>query len=156
MIHQTVKVGSFFSNVLRLWLINNFTTRHCKPKPCIAHREPPVSQFQQGKSCFNYRVPLFSLQGPCFHYTNFPVNPCTTLLGIAVYCTTYKVIAVKELYPNSFRISSVTGKISNTCRKTLDSFYQTILKLIFKESFPNQNYFFFEVHSLVVFCIRVL
>ena len=86
---------------------------HCKPKPCKAYRELPVSQFSQGKTCFHYRVPLFSLQGPCFHYTDFPVNPCTTLLGIAVYCTTYKVIAVKELYPNSFRISSVTGKISN-------------------------------------------
>ena len=58
---------------------------HCKPKPCIAHRELPVSQFPQGKTCFHYREPLFSLQGPCFHYRDFPVNPCTSLLGIAVY-----------------------------------------------------------------------
>ena len=57
---------------------------HCKPKPCIAHRELPVSQFPQGKTCFHYREPLFSLQGPCFHYRDFPVNPCTSLLGIAV------------------------------------------------------------------------
>ena len=39
---------------------------HCKPKPCIAHRELPVSQFSQGKTCFHYREPLFSLQGPLF------------------------------------------------------------------------------------------
>ena len=57
---------------------------HCKPKPCKAYRELPVSQFSQGNPCFHYREPLFSLQGPCFHYRDFPVNPCTSLLGIAV------------------------------------------------------------------------
>ena len=57
---------------------------HCKPKPCKAYRELPVSQFSQGKTCFHYREPLFSLQGPCFHYRDFPANPCTSLLGIAV------------------------------------------------------------------------
>ena len=36
----------------------------------------------QGKTCFHYREPLFSLQGPCIHYREFPVristqgNPC--------------------------------------------------------------------------------
>ena len=63
---------------------NCFNFLHCKPKPCIAQRELPVSQFPQGKTCFHYREPLFSLQGPCFHYRDFPVNPCTSLLGIAV------------------------------------------------------------------------
>ena len=62
---------------------------HCKPKPCIAHRKLPVSQFPQEKTCFHYRGPLFSLEGPCFHYRDFPVNPCTslllTVLGIAVF-----------------------------------------------------------------------
>jgi hypothetical protein len=24
------------------------------------------------------------LQGPCFHYRDFPVNPCSSLIGIAV------------------------------------------------------------------------
>ena len=57
---------------------------HCKPEPCRAHRELPVSQLPQGKTCFHYREPLFSLQGTCFHYKGFPVNPCTSLLGIAV------------------------------------------------------------------------
>ena len=61
-----------------------YLMEHCKPKPCKAHRELPVSQFPQGKPCFHYRGPLFSLQGPCFHYRDFPVNPCTSLLGIAV------------------------------------------------------------------------
>jgi hypothetical protein len=50
---------------------------HCKPKPCKAYRELPVSQFPQRKTCFHYREPLFPLQGPCFHYRDFPVNPCT-------------------------------------------------------------------------------
>ena len=30
---------------------------HCKPKPCKAYRELPVSQFSQGKTCFRYRKP---------------------------------------------------------------------------------------------------
>ena len=46
---------------------------HCKPKPCKAHREIPVSQFPQGKTFFHYRAPLISFQGPC-----------TSMLGIAV------------------------------------------------------------------------
>ena len=28
--------------------------------------------------------PLFWWQGSCFHYRDFPVNPCTSLLGITV------------------------------------------------------------------------
>ena len=41
------------------------------------------SKFSQGKTCFHYREPLFSLQGPCIHYREFPVrittqgNPCS-------------------------------------------------------------------------------
>ena len=41
------------------------------------------SKFSQGKTCFHYREPLFSLQGPCIHYRDFPVrittqgNPCS-------------------------------------------------------------------------------
>ena len=58
---------------------------HCKPKPCKAYRELPVSQLPQGKPCFHYREPLFSLQGPCFHCRDFPVNPFTSLIGIAVW-----------------------------------------------------------------------
>ena len=40
-------------------------------------------KFSQGKTCFHYREPLFSLQGPCIHYREFPVrittqgNPCS-------------------------------------------------------------------------------
>ena len=61
---------------------------HCKPKPCKAYKEHPVSQFSQGNTCSHYREPLFSLQGPCFHYRDFPVNPCTSMLKIAV-CLCY-------------------------------------------------------------------
>ena len=41
------------------------------------------SKFSQGKTCFYYREPLFSLQGPCIRYREFPVrittqgNPCS-------------------------------------------------------------------------------
>ena len=59
---------------------------HCKPKPCKAYRELPVSQFSQGKTCFQYREPLapvliagslFSLQGfPC-KPLYFPVRDCS-------------------------------------------------------------------------------
>ena len=37
----------------------------------------PISQFSQGKTFFHYMEPLLSLQGPCFHYRDFPLNPCT-------------------------------------------------------------------------------
>ncbi len=53
---------------------------HYKPKPCKAYRELHVSQFRQGTPCFHNREPLFSMQGPCFHYRDFPVNLCTSLL----------------------------------------------------------------------------
>ena len=43
---------------------------HCKPKPCKAYRELPISQFSQGKTCFQHRDIL--------------VNLCTSLLEIAV------------------------------------------------------------------------
>ena len=40
-------------------------------------------KISQGKTCFHYREPQFSLQGPCIHYREFPVrittqgNPCS-------------------------------------------------------------------------------
>ena len=37
----------------------------------------PVYSFSQGKTCFHYRETLFSLQGPCFHYRDFPVRKRT-------------------------------------------------------------------------------
>ena len=56
-----------------------------------------VSKFSQGKTCFHCMEPLFSLQVPCFHYRDFPVNPCTSLLGIAVWaCAFYG----REFGPN--------------------------------------------------------
>ena len=38
-----------------------------------------------GKTLFSLKETLFSLQGSCFHYRDFPVNPCTSLSGIAVW-----------------------------------------------------------------------
>ena len=35
------------------------------------------SKFSQGKTCFHYREPLFSWQGPCIHYREFPVRITT-------------------------------------------------------------------------------
>ena len=59
------------------------TFMHCKPEPCKAYRELPVSQFSQGKPVFITRNPLlivgflFSLQGfPC-KPLYFPVRDCS-------------------------------------------------------------------------------
>ena len=40
--------------------------KHCKPKPCKAYRELPVSQFSQGKTCFTYREPCSHCRDPVF------------------------------------------------------------------------------------------
>ena len=55
---------------------------NCKLKPWKAHKELPVSQFLQGKPCFHYRKPLFSLQGTpvliegsLFSLQGFPCKP---------------------------------------------------------------------------------
>ena len=58
---------------------------HCKPKPCRAYRELPVSQFSQGKTCFHYREPCFHCRDPVFITgisLQTPVLPCTGLQGI--------------------------------------------------------------------------
>ena len=60
---------------------------HCKPKPCIAHRELPVSQFPPcepiptGKNLFSLKGTPFLIAGSLFSLQGFP---CTSLLGIAV------------------------------------------------------------------------
>ena len=50
--------------------------------------------FSHGNTSFHYREPLFSLQGPCFHYRDFPVtfvtfyeNYTTLLDNTYVICT---------------------------------------------------------------------
>ena len=58
-------------------LLHTYNYIHCKPKPCKAHRELPVSQFPQENICFHYRESLFSLQGSCIHYRDFPVRITT-------------------------------------------------------------------------------
>ena len=59
---------------------------HCKPKPCKAYRELPVSQFSQGKTCFHYREPCSHCRDPVF-ITGIslqnPVLPCTGLQYIS-------------------------------------------------------------------------
>ena len=108
---------------------------HCKPKPCIAHRELPVSQFPKGKTCFHYREPLFSLQGPCFHYRDFPVNHCTSLLGSAVY-NTIKVkdvlICLRNLHLNYMTHSSQSASLLS-----LSSYICTITYMYGCTSFPS-------------------
>ena len=39
---------------------------HCKPKPCKAYRELPVSQFSQGKTYFHCRDPCSHCRVPVF------------------------------------------------------------------------------------------
>ena len=59
---------------------------HCKPKPCIAHRELPVSQFHRenpafitGEPCSHCRVPVF-ITGISLY---FPVLTCKGLQCIS-------------------------------------------------------------------------
>ena len=64
---------------------------HCKPGPCNENRYS-LCPFLTGKTCFNHRENLLSLQGSCLHYCSEPVfktggslhTPCSTLKGIAV------------------------------------------------------------------------
>ena len=53
---------------------------HCKPKPCKAYRELPVSQFSQGKTCFHYRE-------PCSHYRDPVVITGISLQNSVLPCT---------------------------------------------------------------------
>ena len=74
---------------------------HCKPKPCKTYRELPISQFPQGKTCFDYRGALFSLQGPCSHYRvslYFPVLPCMGLQCGIVKITTLDLLPFNEVW----------------------------------------------------------
>ena len=61
---------------------------HWKPKPCKAYMETtPCKSILTGKNLFSLQGTLFLLQESCFHYRDFPVNPCTSLYGIAVWST---------------------------------------------------------------------
>ena len=59
------------------WIVFIVNILHCNPV------QGQCSKFSQGKTCFHYKEPLFSLQGPCIHYREFPVrittqgNPCS-------------------------------------------------------------------------------
>ena len=45
----------------------------------------PCKSILTGKNLFSLQGTLFSLQGYCFHYRDFPLKPCTSLYGIAVH-----------------------------------------------------------------------
>ena len=58
----------------------SYSCVHCNP-PQDQYRArigfSLCSQFSQGKACFPYTEPLFSLQGSCIHYKDFPVRITT-------------------------------------------------------------------------------
>ena len=71
----------------------------------------PVKFSSHGETCFHYREPLYSLQGPCFHYRDFSVrklhreNPVfITGNGFAVNLQAYTVDTNNKVV--SYRISS--------------------------------------------------
>ena len=85
-----------YTNLLNMYYGQKWNTRYQLFKlPFFVHCNPVqgqyrartgfslCSKFSQGKTCFHYREPLFSLQGPCIHYREFPVrittqgNPCS-------------------------------------------------------------------------------
>ena len=55
---------------------------HCKPKPCKAYRELPVSQFSQGKPCFHYREPCSHCRDPVFITEISLGNPVLPCMGL--------------------------------------------------------------------------
>ena len=58
---------------------------HCKPKPCKAYRELPVSQFSQGKTCFHYREPCSHCRDSVFITGISLQTPLLPFYRIAVY-----------------------------------------------------------------------
>ena len=55
---------------------------HCKPKPCKAYRELPVSQFSLGKTCFHYREPCSHCRDPVFITRISLQNPVLPYMGL--------------------------------------------------------------------------
>ena len=59
------------------------------------------SKFSQGKTCFHYREPMFSLQGFCIHYRDFPVRITTQGDPFSHYrewvCSVHCVLKQKQL-----------------------------------------------------------
>ena len=96
--------------------LNQKSIVHCKP--CKTHRELPVSQFPQGKTCFHHRKPLFSLQV-------FPCKPLY-LLGIAVYKHQ------KMRYKNHFCTYCI---FANSFRRNY-----SFLELVFRKLFKGGKY----------------
>ena len=88
--HQFFQIGmttGVFCQFSFRWIYNygsNKSTGLETAKSYLCANPNPVRQFSQGKTCFHYREPLSSLQAPCFHYMDFPVNSSTSLLRIAL------------------------------------------------------------------------
>ena len=69
---------------------------HCKPKPCKAYRELPVSQFSQGKTCFHYREPCSHCRDPAFIRGISLQNPVLLCTGLQCNSIQYGYVLAKQ------------------------------------------------------------
>jgi hypothetical protein len=72
--------------ILRLVLIKKLPVEFitANPNPVIDLQGVPCKSILTGKNLFSLQGTLFSLQGSCCHYRDFPAKPCTSLYGFAV------------------------------------------------------------------------
>ena len=88
--HSSIKLENIikYSYFTSIWVpAKNCITQysvytHCKPKPCQAYRELPVSQFSQGKPCFHYREPCSHCRDPVSITGIFLKNPVLPCMGL--------------------------------------------------------------------------
>ena len=83
--HQLPLTHSHFiaqSGITKLFAAYIIAFHHCKPKPCKAYREFPVSQFSQGKPCFHYREPCSHCRDPVSITGIFLKNPVLPCMGL--------------------------------------------------------------------------
>ena len=77
------------------------------------------SKFSQGKTCFHYREPLFSLQGSFIHYRDFPVR-ITTQGDPCSHYREWVCSAVISMYGLHLIAAPIQR---NNCKANLQFFY---------------------------------
>ena len=81
---------------------------HCKPKPCKAYRELPVSQLSQGKPCFHYMEPCSHCRDPVFITGISLENPVLPRTGLQwVYICSAQMKCFQEPLVNPIKITRV-------------------------------------------------
>ena len=87
---------------------------HCNPVQG-ENRVFPVKFSTQGKTCFNYREPLFSLQGPLFSLQGFPCEK--TSRGMGLQCMSFLISLVFNVFQLLLKYY-LCKDIPNVCQLT--------------------------------------